>query len=98
VTGTYNLRAVDENGKSTHVDGAVRLTGVVETVNLVYLGRGSAEGRVTYDNGEVVPNAKVVVGSSLFNQFRTTTAGADGRYRVTDLPVGPLTFSATDAE
>jgi hypothetical protein len=97
VGGAYELRAIDSDGKSTHVNGAVRLTGVVETVNLVYLGRGSAEGRVTYDNGEVVPNATVVVGSTLFNQFRSTTTAADGTYRVTDLPVGPLTFSAKDA-
>src|SRR3954452_1331057 len=96
VSGTYTLRAVDADGKAVSVDGAIRLTGVVETVNLVYLGRGSAEGRVTYDNGDVVPNARVVIGSTLFDQFRTTTTAADGTYRVTDLPVGPLTFSAVD--
>jgi len=97
VGGAYVLQAVDENGKYVTVSGAIRLTGIVETVNLVYLGRGSAEGRVTYDNGEVVPNAKIVIGSTLFNQFRNTTTGSDGRYHVNDLPVGPLTFSATDA-
>jgi hypothetical protein len=97
VNGAYRLRAIDENAKTTYVDGTVRLTAVVETVNLVFLGRGSAEGRVTYDNGQVVANARVVVGSTLFGQFRTGTTDADGRYRVTDLPVGPLTFSAVDA-
>ena len=97
VGGAYQLQAVDENGKHVSVNGAIRLTGIVETVNLVYLGRGSAEGRVTYDNGEVVPNAKIVIGSTLFNQFRNTITGSDGRYHVSDLPVGPLTFSATDA-
>jgi len=97
ISGAYEMRAIDENGKHVAVSGAIRLTGIVETVNLVYLGRGSAEGRVTYDNGEVVPNAKIVIGSTLFNQFRSTTTGSDGRYHVSDLPVGPLTFSATDA-
>ncbi|HEV2718851.1 MAG TPA: Ig-like domain-containing protein, partial [Thermoanaerobaculia bacterium] len=31
------------------------------------------------------------------SQFRPTTSAADGTYQVTDLPVGPLTFSAQDA-
>ncbi|HVT45346.1 MAG TPA: Ig-like domain-containing protein [Thermoanaerobaculia bacterium] len=96
IDGQYRLRATIPS-RSTALDGAVRLPGQVQRVNLVFLGRGSAEGVVRYDDGEKVANARVVVGSTLFNQFRTTTADAEGFYRVSDLPVGPLTFSATDA-
>ena len=96
--GTYTLEAVTPDLKITSVEGAVRLPGRVHLVNLVFLGRGSAEGTVRYDNGQAVPNARVVVGSTMFDQFRTTTTDASGRYAVGDLPVGPLTFSATDED
>ena len=67
---TYLLSGADA-GRQDHVrQGAVRLPGRVHFVNLVFLGRGSAEGCVTYDNGESVPKAKVVVGSTMFDQFR----------------------------
>jgi len=98
IDGVYELEAVSTDDKVTKVNGAVRLPGRVHFVNLVYLGRGSAEGVVRYDNGEVVREARVVVGSTMFDQFRQTTTDANGRYSVTDLPVGPLTFSATDAD
>jgi hypothetical protein len=98
ISGTYELEAVSTDDKLTKLNGAVRLPGRVHFVNLVFLGRGSAEGVVRYDNGEVVKEARVVVGSTMFDQFRQTTTDANGRYSVTDLPVGPLTFSATDAD
>ncbi|MEO8033970.1 MAG: carboxypeptidase-like regulatory domain-containing protein, partial [Acidobacteriota bacterium] len=96
ISGSYELQALTADKKSTSVNGAVRLPGRVHYVNLVFLGRGGAEGYVRYDNGEVVANASVVVGSTMFDQFRSTTTDALGHYTVTDLPVGPLTFSATD--
>ncbi|HET8799106.1 MAG TPA: carboxypeptidase-like regulatory domain-containing protein, partial [Thermoanaerobaculia bacterium] len=98
IDGAYELEAVATDGKSTSVNGAVRLPGRVHFVNLVFLGRGSAEGYVRYDNGDPVPSARVVVGSTMFDQFRTTSADANGRYSIGDLPVGPLTFSASDAD
>ncbi|MGZ7078846.1 MAG: carboxypeptidase regulatory-like domain-containing protein, partial [Thermoanaerobaculia bacterium] len=97
IPGTYILRGAFGD-KLTVINGAVRLPGRVHFVNLVFLGRGSAEGYVKYDNGDPVPGASVVVGSTLFDQFRTTTADANGHYTVGDLPVGPLTFSATDKD
>src|SRR5439155_6979927 len=48
-------------------------------------------------NGQAVADAKVVVGSTMFDQFRSATSDPNGHYSVGDLPVGPLTFSATDA-
>src|SRR5258708_33140188 len=95
--GSYLLQAIAPDGKSTSLNGSVRLPGRVHFVNLVFLGRGSADGFVRYDNGDPVPNANVVAGSTLFDQFRSTTSDASGHYSIGDLPVGPLTFSATDA-
>ncbi|HVS32818.1 MAG TPA: Ig-like domain-containing protein [Thermoanaerobaculia bacterium] len=96
--GSYRLEATTEDGKTTSVDGSVRLPGRVHLVNLVFLGRGGAEGIVRYDNGQVVAEATVVVGSTMFGQFRTGVTGVDGRYSIEDLPVGPLTFTATDKD
>ena len=93
--GGYSLLA-NASGKETRVVGAVRLLHTVHRVNVSFLGRGSARGHVRYDNGDAVPNATVVVGSTMFNQFRRTTTDAAGLYEVTDVPVGPLTFSAQD--
>src|SRR3954453_10307131 len=98
IQGTYILRSVTTEGKETKVEGAVRLPGRVHFVNLIYLGRGSAQGYVRYDNGDPVPNAHVVIGSTMFDQFRTGDADATGFYKIEDLPVGPLTFSATDKD
>ncbi len=95
--GAYRLEAFSTVHKTTSVEGSVRLPGKVHFVNLQYLGRGAAEGTVRYDDGEVAAGVAVVVGSTMFNQFRTTAADANGFYRVEDLPVGPLTFSARDS-
>ncbi|HVR44514.1 MAG TPA: Ig-like domain-containing protein [Thermoanaerobaculia bacterium] len=95
--GAYSLRAIDEEGNATSLSGSVRLPGRVQFVTLVYLGRGSAEGTVRYENGERVAGARVVAGSTMFSQFRDAESGADGFYRIGDLPVGPLTLSAVDS-
>ncbi len=98
IYGSYSMIAVTKESKVTSVDGAVRLPGRVHFVNLVFLGRGSAEGYVRYDNGQVVAGARVTVGSTMFQQFQQTETDANGFYRVQDLPVGPLTFSAVDLD
>ena len=82
--------------KQTRVIGAVRLLHTVHRVNVAFLGRGTARGHVRYDNGDPVPNASVVIGSTMFNQFRSTTTDATGLFEAGDVPVGPLTFSARD--
>ena len=98
ISGAYKLYAITTDDKVTTVEGAVRLPGRVHFVNLVFLGRGSAEGYVRYDNGEKVVGARVVIGSTMFDQFQTGETDANGFYRITDLPVGPLTLSATDKD
>jgi hypothetical protein len=96
LNGDYNIVANAE-GRQTALDGAVRLLHTLSQISVVFLGRGSAQGTVRYEDGTRVPNATVVVGSALFRQFRSTTTKSDGTFSVTDLPVGPLTFSAQDA-
>jgi hypothetical protein len=98
VSGRFRLWGTVADGKYTYIDGAVRLPGRVQFVNLQMLGRGSAEGTVRYDNGEVVAGARVSVGSTAFDGVRSTTTDATGAFHVDDLPVGPLTFSALDAD
>ncbi len=98
ISGAYSMYAITTDNKTTKVEGAVRLPGRVHFVNLVFLGRGSAEGYVRYDNGQVVAGARVTIGSTMFDQFKTTETDATGFYRVEELPVGPLTLSATDAD
>ncbi|HEU4888018.1 MAG TPA: carboxypeptidase regulatory-like domain-containing protein, partial [Thermoanaerobaculia bacterium] len=93
--GNYTLVA-QSGDKYAEVKAAVRLPGEVHHVSLVFLGRGSAQGQVRYSDGVVVPNTTVTVASTMFNEFRTAQTGADGRYTITDLPVGPLTFFVTD--
>ncbi|HYC60809.1 MAG TPA: carboxypeptidase regulatory-like domain-containing protein [Thermoanaerobaculia bacterium] len=83
--------------KYTYVDGTVRLPGRVHPVTLQLLGRGTAEGVVRYDNGEIAKNANVTVGSTAFEGVRSAVTNDAGFYRVEDLPVGPLAFTATDA-
>ncbi|MCA1733410.1 MAG: hypothetical protein LC732_07400, partial [Acidobacteria bacterium] len=96
--GTYSLHAVDADGKSTSQSGAVRQPGRVQFVSLVYLGRGSAEGVVRYEDGTKVAGVVVVAGSTMFNQFRRTETDGNGFYQIADLPVGPLTLSVVDAQ
>ena len=96
INGDYEIVANAE-GRQTILDGTVRLLHTLTQISVVFLGRGSAQGTVRYEDGTRVPNATVVVGSALFRQFRSTTTKSDGTFSVTDLPVGPLTFSAQDA-
>ena len=98
ISGAYGMYAITTDSKVTRVEGAVRLPGRVHFVNLVFLGRGSAEGYVRYDNGDPVPNARVTIGSTMFDQFKTDIADANGFYQIDDLPVGPLTLSAADED
>ncbi|MFL6248500.1 MAG: Ig-like domain-containing protein, partial [Thermoanaerobaculia bacterium] len=98
IYGDYELYTVlpADNHKDTKIEGAVRLPREVHNVNLVFLGRGSVEGQVRYDDGEVLPDQNVTIGSTLFGEFRTAKTDASGNFKASDLPVGPLTFSVVD--
>ncbi|HEU4888301.1 MAG TPA: carboxypeptidase regulatory-like domain-containing protein, partial [Thermoanaerobaculia bacterium] len=96
-SGEYRLWGTADNlTKYTYINGTVRLPARVTTVNLQLLGRGSAEGTVRYDNGEIAKKVNVTVGSTAFEGVRNATTDDNGFYRVEDLPVGPLAFTATD--
>jgi Bacterial Ig-like domain/Carboxypeptidase regulatory-like domain/F5/8 type C domain len=96
--GDFRLWGVaDGLTKYTYVNGAVRLPGRVHPVTLQLLGRGSAEGIVRYDNGEIAKKVNVTVGSTAFEGVRSAVTNDSGYYRVEDLPVGPLAFTATDS-
>jgi hypothetical protein len=96
-SGEYRLWGTADNlTKYTYINGTVRLINRVTTVNLQLLGRGSAEGTVRFDNGEIAKKVNVTVGSTAFEGVRTATTDDNGFYRVEDLPVGPLAFTATD--
>ncbi|MFL6244941.1 MAG: collagen binding domain-containing protein, partial [Thermoanaerobaculia bacterium] len=97
--GEYRLWGNADNlTKYTYIDGSVRLPGRVHNVSLQLLGRGSAEGIVRFDNGEIAKKVSVTVGSTAFEGVRTATTDDNGFYRVEDLPVGPLAFTATDGK
>jgi hypothetical protein len=95
-TGAYRLEAASSIHGGTALEGIVRQPGHVHFVNLQYLGRGAAEGYVRYNDGSVVANADVLVGSTMFDIAKTARTDAKGFYHVDDLPVGPLTFSVQD--
>ncbi|MGZ8832383.1 MAG: Ig-like domain-containing protein, partial [Thermoanaerobaculia bacterium] len=97
LSGGYRLLGVSSNGRFTLLDAAVRLPGRVHFVNLQLLGRGAAEGVVRYENGQKVAGADVFVGSTMFNIGKPAKTDANGFFHVDDLPVGPITFMATDA-
>jgi Bacterial Ig-like domain/F5/8 type C domain len=96
LTGAYKAVGVTAEGKATAVEGSVRLPGRVHIVNLQLLGRGSAEGTVKYDNGEIARGVRVHVSSTMFNVGRDAITDNDGFFRVDDLAVGPITLGAQD--
>ena len=49
---------------------------------------GAVEGTVTDPQGAVVPNASVTVRNAATNFSRTTNAGDNGHYRISQLPPG----------
>ncbi|HEX6178261.1 MAG TPA: carboxypeptidase regulatory-like domain-containing protein, partial [Thermoanaerobaculia bacterium] len=95
--GGYRLLGVNADGRFTIVDGTVRRPGVVHFVNLQLLGRGAAEGVVRYEDGARVAGAEVFVANTMFSTGRRTRTDASGSFRIDDLPVGPITFGASDA-
>ncbi|MDQ3281070.1 MAG: Ig-like domain-containing protein, partial [Acidobacteriota bacterium] len=95
-SGRYRIEAISSQYGQTTLEGIVRQPTHVHFINLQYLGRGAAEGYAKYNDGSVVANADVLVGSTMFNISKSTKTDAEGFYRVDDLPVGPLTFSVQD--
>ncbi|MFL6247288.1 MAG: Ig-like domain-containing protein [Thermoanaerobaculia bacterium] len=95
-TGAYRVEGFSSVHGKTSTEASVRLPGEVRFISLQYLGRGAAQGTVKYNDGSVAANVTVTIGSTMFSQLRTSKSDAQGFYRIEDLPVGPLTFSAQD--
>jgi hypothetical protein len=93
--GTFTLYA-RHDGRETQVAGAIRSIGEVRQIDLVFRGRGTAEGVVRDQYGAPVSGATVIVGSVMFSEMRQAVTDAAGRYHVGDLSIGPLTFTARD--
>src|SRR5690349_25132058 len=66
----------------------------VERVNAQVL-YGSVAGTVSDQTGAVVPGAAITIVNDNTGFTRNTTAGSAGDYRLTDLPGGTYTLSAT---
>jgi len=97
INGNYLLSAT-AGGKYTDLHGSIRLLNTVEEVNLIFLGRGSAQGQLRYSDGTPIVGQTVVVSSTIFGEFRSGVTVANGRYTITDVPVGPLTFIGRDKD
>ena len=76
--------------------GRVRYVGQVVELDIVLLGRGLVRGRVTYDDGTVPAELRVVAASPVFLEARGARLDANGNYDVGDLPVGVISLAAQD--
>ncbi len=76
--------------------GRVRYIGQVVELDIVLLGRGLVRGRVTYDDGTVPAELRVVAASPVFLEARGARLDANGNYDVGDLPVGVISLAAQD--
>lgn len=93
----FALRGTDSAaGHHGIAQGRVRLVGGTQTLDVLMLGRGTVRGRITYDDGTVPANPRVVALSPVFAEGREGRIEADGRYEIRDLPVGPISLGASD--
>ena len=82
-------------GELRDVSGYVRAPGERIRLDLALFGRGSVAGTVL-ENGAPAPNATVVVTSATELQSGAVTqTDGDGRFRVYDIVVGPVTVKAS---
>ncbi|HKO01724.1 MAG TPA: carboxypeptidase-like regulatory domain-containing protein, partial [Thermoanaerobaculia bacterium] len=96
-SGYYTLDARADN-KAASLEGSIRTVGELQHVNLVFIGRGSAQGHVRYSDGAIIAGARVTVGNSLYGDLHSTTSDANGFFSIGDLAVGPITFAAVDSK
>jgi hypothetical protein len=93
----FSLVALDTaSGKKGTAQGRVRFVGQTVDLDILMLGRGSIRGRVTYQDGTVPANLRVVAFSPVFAEGRVARISEDGNYEVGDLPVGTISLAAGD--
>ncbi len=95
----YQLKATDaSNGHSGTATGRVRFVGQTVRLDVLMLGRGTVRGRVTYENGSVPEEARVIAESPVFREARAASIDANGNFSIADVPVGTITLSASDGQ
>ncbi|HEX6904370.1 MAG TPA: carboxypeptidase regulatory-like domain-containing protein [Thermoanaerobaculia bacterium] len=95
----YQLKATDAtNGHSGTATGRVRFVGQRVRLDVLMLGRGTVRGRVTYENGAVPEEARVIAESPVFREARAASIDANGNFSISDVPVGTITLSASDGQ
>ena len=95
--GVFEMRGFEPG--THHVGrtlGRVRYIGQVVELDIVLLGRGLVRGRVTYDDGTVPTDLRVVAASPVFLEARGARLDGNGNYDVGDLPVGVISIAAQD--
>jgi hypothetical protein len=97
--GVFELRGFEPaSGHVGRAFGRVRSIGQTVSLDIVLLGRGLVRGRVSYDDGTVPQQLRVVAANPAFLEARRALLDEQGNYEVGDLPVGPITISAQDGE
>ena len=99
-TGYYAFSATDSNG---HLRAAISFipilnSGSTATQNLTFIGLGTVSGTVFNTDGSPDVNAPLTLNSqnSSIGGNINTTAGADGTYSLTNVPVGKFTVFVTN--
>ncbi|MCI0344295.1 MAG: carboxypeptidase-like regulatory domain-containing protein, partial [Chloroflexi bacterium] len=93
----FTLTGADPvSGHKGTARGRVRFPGGVQQLDVLMLGRGTLRGRVTYEDGSVPEQFRVVAYSPVFYEGREARVYSDGRYEVGDVPVGTVSLVATD--
>lgn len=95
----FKLEARDPaSGKHGRASSRVRFIGQTVQLDVLMLGRGTIRGRVTYEDGTVPTQLRVIANSPVFSEGREAHVAADGRYEVGDVPVGTVTLAASDRQ
>ncbi|MCK6682925.1 MAG: Ig-like domain-containing protein [Thermoanaerobaculia bacterium] len=80
------------------VSSRIRLQGKLVRLNVAFLGRGTVQGRLVYEDGVPVVNGSVTVANTLFSEMKTVAVtGSDATFTVSGIPVGPVTVTGRDA-
>ncbi|MCC6129441.1 MAG: carboxypeptidase regulatory-like domain-containing protein, partial [Acidobacteria bacterium] len=80
------------------VSSRIRLQGKLVRLNVAFLGRGTVQGRLVYEDGAPVVNGSVTVANTLFSEMKTVAVtGPDAAFTVSGIPVGPVTVTGRDA-
>lgn len=80
------------------VSSRIRLQGKLVRLNVAFLGRGTVEGRLVYEDDAPVLNGTVTVANTLFSEMKTVAVSSpQAAFTVSGVPVGPITVTGRDA-